>query len=548
MIEISTQGNKQVLLVDGAPFIMIAGEVHNSDSSSPAYMEGIWDQAQGLGMNTLLLPVSWEMTEPAEGSFDFSVPQTLIDQARARGMRIVFLWFGSWKNAECMYAPEWVKRDLNRFPRAQIDKGKNKTGRRISPSAPVTFPYTSLSYLGEETCAADCRAFATLMRFLKEYDGAEQTVLAVQVENETGLLGAAREQSDLADQRFAADAPQDFIRYMRENTASMTPEIRAAVERGAHAGSWREVFGDAAEEIFSAYHVAGFVGAVARAGKKEYPLPMAVNCWLDKGGAPGTYPTGGPVSKVREVWRYRAPAIDLYAPDIYVPSFGAVCDEYTRRGEALFIPETATHSYCAPRLAYVIGHYHAACYSPFGFDDFGKPFSAVQGFLFGMDTTDPALKTPQDPEEYRRMACLLREMTPLLAPAYGSDRLQAVSAETDPARPHPSGDPSLPARPGMSFGAFRVEATFDSPFSTRRDGVCLCLQVGAEECYVAGSWCGLRFQSLREDAPNLDFALIEEGTFENGVWKPGRRLNGDEAAQLELKQPAALHIKMITYP
>ena len=157
-----------VLMVEDKPFILLAGEVHNSDSSSPVYMEKIWDIAAELGMNALLLPVSWEMIEPEEGRFDFSVPQALIDQARERDMRIVFLWFGSWKNAECMYAPEWVKTDLKRFPRAQIEKGKNKAGRTISPSIPVKMPYTTLSYLGEEPMKADARAFAALMGFLKD--------------------------------------------------------------------------------------------------------------------------------------------------------------------------------------------------------------------------------------------------------------------------------------------------------------------------------------------------------------------------------------------
>lgn len=274
---ISQINGHSVMMVKGKSFILLAGEVHNSDSSSPAYMERIWDIADQLGMNTLLLPVSWEMIEPEEGHFDFSVPQALIDQARNRDMHIVFLWFGSWKNAECMYAPAWVKTDLVRFPRAQIEKGKNKADRTISPSIPVKMPYTTLSYLGEETAKADARAFATLMTFLKGYDSVQQTVVAVQVENETGLLGAAREISDAADARFAAAVPADFTAYMRDHTETMTEEIRAAVLVGQAAGTWTEVFGGAAEEIFSAYHVARFVNTVAEAGKAIYPLPMTAN-------------------------------------------------------------------------------------------------------------------------------------------------------------------------------------------------------------------------------------------------------------------------------
>ena len=527
--------------------ILIAGEVHNSDSSSPAYMERIWDIAGELGMNALLLPAAWELIEPEEGRFDFSIPKALIDQARERNMRIVFLWFGSWKNAECMYAPAWVKQDLKRFPRAQIEKGKNKAGRQVSPSIPVKIPYTTLSYLGEETMRCDARAFAAFMGFLKDYDEERQTVVAVQVENETGLLGAAREVSDEADARFAAPVPADFAAYMRAHTDTMTEEIRAAVLSGKPQGSWQEVFGEAAEELFSAYHVAKFVNTVAEAGKKVYPLPMAANCWLDKGGKPGSYPTGGPVEKVHEVWDFCAPCIDLYCPDIYVPQFKGVCDAYTRRGRALFIPESATHSYCAPRLVYTLGHYHAMCYSPFGFDDIGKPFTATQAFLFGVDVTDPALKTPQNLEEYAAFGHILRQMAPMLAEAYGTGRLQAVSAETDPATPGPGGNPFTAIPPAMSFDSFRLSVRFQSPMNPRGDGVCLCLQVGEGECWIVGSACGLTFSSADASRPNLDLLQVEEGRFENGVWIPGRRLNGDETASPSLEKPAVLHVQFFTY-
>ncbi len=544
---IEKKNGHPVLMVKDRPMILIAGEVHNSDSSSPAYMEGIWNIAKELGMNTLLLPAPWDLIEPEEGSFDFSIPRALIDQARAREMHIVFLWFGSWKNAECMYAPAWVKQDLKRFPRAQIEKGRNKAGRQVSPTIPVKMPYTTLSYLGQETMRSDAKAFAAFMSFLKDYDEAEQTVVAVQVENETGLLGAAREVSDEADALFAAPVPADFAAYMRNHTDTMTEEIRAAVLTGKPEGSWQEVFGDAAEELFSAYHVAGFVNTVAEAGKQVYPLPMAANCWLDKGGKPGSYPTGGPVSKVHEVWDFCAPNIEVYCPDIYVPQFKAVCDEFTRRGGALFIPESATHSYCAPRLVYTLGHYHAMCYSPFGFDDIGKPFTAVQGFLFGMDVSDPALKTPQSFEEYAAFGQILREMTPMLAQAYGTDRLQAVSAETDPVIPGPGGNPFAAVPPTMDFGSFRLSVRFQSPMNPRNDGACLCLKTSDSECWVVGSACGLTFTSADPAKPNLDLMQVEEGRFENGAWIPGRRLNGDETASLSLEKPAVLHVRFFTY-
>lgn len=557
---IAEKGNQKVLLVDGKPFIMLAGEVHNSDSSSPAYMEQIWKIADDLGMNSLLLPVTWEMVEPVEGEFHFEVLDQLIDQAREYGMKIGILWFGSFKNAECMYAPEWVKRDLERFHRGQIVKGKNKAGRRVSPTLPVTIPYTTISYLSENAMQADARAFGKMMQHVCEYDEAEGTVITVQVENETGLLGNAREVSDEADAAFAGEVPQEFASYMRSHTAYMEEDIRAAVEAGAEKGSWSEVFGAAAEEIFSAYHVASFVEYVAKAGKDAYDLPMTVNCWLDKAAdTPGDYPSGGPVARVHEVWDYCAPSIDVYCPDIYVPYFNKVCDRFVKGGtNPLYIPEAATHSYAAPRMVYTVGHYHAMCYSPFGFDDIGKPFSAAQGYLFGMDVTDPALKTPQNFEEYAALGKILREAMPLLAERYGTTDLQAVCAERETEKKKSLGLPEdmnpmerlmaeAAATTKMIFGDLGVSAGFGGMMRPRNDGVLLVCRTKENEVYMIGEQCDIQLFSADSEKTNLDILRVEEGTFENGAFVPGRRFNGDEAAQLKLDKPGVLRLQWFTY-
>lgn len=557
---IAEKGNQKVLLVDGKPFIILAGEVHNSDSSSPAYMEQIWKIAEELGMNSLLLPVTWEMVEPVEGEFHFEVLDQLIDQAREYGMKIGLLWFGSFKNAECMYAPEWVKRDLERFHRGQIVKGKNKAGRRVSPTLPVTIPYTTISYLSENAMQADARAFRKMMQHVREYDEAYGTVITVQVENETGLLGNAREVSDEADAAFAGEVPQEFASYMRSHTEYMEEDVCAAVEAGAEKGSWRDVFGTAAEEIFSAYHVASFVEYVAKAGKDAYDLPMAVNCWLDKAAdTPGDYPSGGPVARVHEVWDYCAPSIDVYCPDIYVPYFNKVCDRFVKSGtNPLYIPEAATHSYAAPRMVYTIGHYHAMCYSPFGFDDIGKPFSAAQGYLFGMDVTDPALKTPQNFEEYAALGKILREAMPLLAERYGTTDLQAVCAEREAEKKKSLGLPEdmnpmermmaeAAAATKMMFGDLGVSAGFGGMMRPRNDGALLVCRTKENEVYMIGEQCDIQLFSTDSEKTNLDILRLEEGTFENGVFVPGRRFNGDETAQLKLDRPGVLRLQWFTY-
>ena len=504
--------------------------------------------------------MTWEMVEPVEGEFHFEVLDQLIDQAREYGMKIGILWFGSFKNAECMYAPEWVKRDLERFHRGQIVKGKNKAGRRVSPTLPVTIPYTTISYLSENAMQADARAFGKMMQHVREYDEAEGTVITVQVENETGLLGNAREVSDEADAAFAGEVPQEFASYMRSHTEYMEEDIRAAVEAGAEKGSWSEVFGAAAEEIFSAYHVTSFVEYVAKAGKDAYDLPMTANCWLDKAAdTPGDYPSGGPVTRVHEVWDYCAPSIDVYCPDIYVPYFNKVCDRFVKSGtNPLYIPEAATHSYAAPRMVYTVGHYHAMCYSPFGFDDIGKPFSAAQGYLFGMDVTDPALKTPQNFEEYAALGKILREAMPLLAERYGTTDLQAVCAERETEKKKSLGLPEdmkpmerlmaeAAATTKMIFGDLGVSAGFGGMMRPRNDGVLLVCRTKENEVYMIGEQCDIQLFSADSEKTNLDILRLEEGTFEHGAFVPGRRFNGDEAAQLKLDKPGVLRLQWFTY-
>lgn len=511
-------------------FIALAGEVCNSNSSSPAYMEDVWKKAKELQMNTLLLPVSWEIVEPEEGRFDFSIPDALIGQARERQMKIIFLWFGSWKNAQCYYAPEWVKKDIIRFPRAQIRKGKNK----ICLENFHGMPYTSLSYLGEETKKADAKAFAEFMGHLKEVDEKEKTVIMVQVENETGVQGAAREHSDLADKMFAGNVPEEFAAYMRSSTGEMAEDVRRAVEEGKTGRTWSEVFGEVAEEIFSAYHIACFVNTVAAAGKEVYDIPMSVNCWLDKKESAGIYPSGGPVARVMEVWKYAAPVIDIFCPDIYVPDFCGVCDEYRKMGNPLFVPETATHSHAGSRLVYVVGHYHAWGYAPFAFERMGQPFNASQNFLFGADVSDPLLSVPQNVEEYAWYNYTLSRMIPLLTERYGTDSLQAVIGER-------------PKENVMYFNDFGFQVDLKPVTVQRKDSVCLIMQESSDTFYIIMNACMLFPISCHPEKRNVDILLLEEGEFTEEGWMAFRRLNGDESARLTSEKPVLWKMKLLMY-
>ena len=171
-------GTASQLIVDGKPFLMLGGELYNSSSSSLDYMQPVWPHLAAMPLNTVLTPLSWELIEPKEGQFDFSLVDGLIQGARRSNLHIVFLWLASWKNGMSSYAPLWVKQDTQRFPRV-IEKDGN--------------PVEILSPLGKESMEADSRAFAAVMRHLREFDGEAHTVLMIQMENEVGVLGDSRD-------------------------------------------------------------------------------------------------------------------------------------------------------------------------------------------------------------------------------------------------------------------------------------------------------------------------------------------------------------------
>ena len=261
-------GSVTQLFVDGKPFVMLAGELHNSSASSVEYLKPLWKKLQAFHLNTVIGTVSWELVEPQEGKFDFALVDYQIHEARAHNLRLVLIWFGTWKNAVSSYAPLWVKADPKRFPRIQSKDGVNQE---------------VLTPLGEESVAADAKAFRSLMRHIRTADP-QHTVIMMQVENESGLLGDSRDRSPLAEARRNRPVPTRLMNYLNENRPNLIPETLKQWGAAGYktSGTWPEVFGtDAyADEVFMAWHLGSYVGAVAEAGKAELAIPMFANAWL----------------------------------------------------------------------------------------------------------------------------------------------------------------------------------------------------------------------------------------------------------------------------
>ncbi len=503
------------LVVDGKPFVALGAEVQNSSGSDLAHMKKTWPRLAALGCNTVLVPVSWELLEPEEGRFDFRLPRGLLAGARAHGLRLVLLWFGTWKNAESTYVPAWVKRDLARFPRGQPEPGKNSR---------------AVSAFCEACREADARAFARLMRWLREHDRA-RTVIMVQVENEAGFLGAARDQGPAAEKAFTAPVPAVLTETLAALGEALHPELRGPWEAAGRrlAGTWAEVFGAAAEEVFMAWHTAGYIGCVAAAGKAEYPLPLFANAWLNYGEAtpgsggrkPGEYPSGGPVARMHAVWRVAAPSLDALAPDIYSPHFKAICGEFVRQGNPLVIPEHSGSS-AAVNVFWAVGAHNALCFSPFGID---------RSHVWGPSIPS---KTPGLAESYR----LLAELLPVLAPHLGTERVRGILQTEDQGET-------------FAFDGFDVAIEFEAPLKEGTPPGCgLIAAVGQREYIVAGRGFSVRFNPPAGGAVQADILLAEDGRFRGRRWVPARRLNGDDTVDRKVRlqfEPAPVLRRVVIY-
>lgn len=491
------------LIVKGKPFLMLPGELHNSSLSSARYMSEVWSDMKANSVNTLLGSVTWEMIEPREGQFEFGELDRVLEGAREHDMHLVLLWFGTYKNSISTHAPAWVKKDPKRFPRVQVLEagGVKRTVEMVSP-------------LCEEGWKADSRAFAALMRHLAEVDSEHSTVLMVQVHNETGLLGDSRDRSRRADKAFAEPIPSQLLEHLGkiETHSQFKQRFPNAPTSGSH--SWDSVFGagPSANEAFMAHHISSYTGRVAAAGKKEYPIPLYTNTWLNfddpsdldlrgvpvvvGGGAePGIYPSGGPCPHLLDIWRYNTPALDFLAPDVYFHDYQAVCKNYTEQGNPLFIPEQRRDENGSRRVWVSYATYGALGASPFGIDT-------------GAEVVGREFK-------------LLAQTSSYLLNAAPEDRLGFFFDE----------EPSekLPEKWTRVFGDIKVIVERCFVFGKPGPGGGMVIHLGDGKFLLVGRGFHVRFEGARKEATFAGILWAEEKEVDaEGKFQTLRVLNGDE--------------------
>jgi beta-galactosidase GanA len=499
-------GGATQLLVDGRPFLIQGGETSNSHGE-PGYLRPAWPRFKTLNLNTLLVPVYWAVIEPTEGRFDFATVDGLLEDARANGMRLVLLWFGSWKNSMSCCVPAWVKTDTARFPRARDSRGQ---------------PMEILTPFAAANCDTDARAFAALMRHLRVADGAQHTVILVQVENEIGMIPEARDRCPAADAAYAGPVPVELTDYLARHRESLAPELRdrwAAKGRRA-TGTWTEVFGEgpATAELFMAWSFGRYVEGVAAAGRKEYPLPFYANAALIRPGfQPGQYPSAGPLPHLIDIWRAAAPSLSFISPDIYFPNFTVWADRYVRGGNPLFIPEALRSAEAAVNSLYAFGACGGFGFSPFGIESIGEPAADL-------------LSASND---------LVRQLTPLILAHQGDGTMTALlPPAAEQTKPHEVAFGGLVLSvtyehlepPGLADGV--TNEAGDRPNSrVPLPAGAIVIQLGPDELLIGGIGVTITFSAPTPGDPHVGILDCAEGRYEDGQWRHVRWLNGDQTHQ-----------------
>ena len=488
------ESGRASLIVDGKPFLLLGAQVDNS-SGWPDRLHAVWPAAERMRLNTLEVPVYWEQIEPAKGTFDFTVVDNLLGQARDHKTHLVLLWFGTWKNGKMHYVPDWVKSDTVTYPRMLTRAGSPIDV--LSPNAPANLD-------------ADRAAFVALMHHLRETDPTH-TVIMMQVENESGSLGSVRDFSPMAQKQFLAPAPADLLRALHKPAGA----------------TWSQAFGEDADETFAAYSVAHYIGEIAAAGKRELALPMYANNWLKSPRAypvttvPGDdYPSGGPTINMHAVWKQAAPALDLLAPDIYVPNserYRSVMAEFHTPDNPLLIPESLGFEPFPGASAYARYLFYAVGDGAIGFAN------------FGLDRIAPDARDPESIAQLEGFRLLGSFDRKLAALAFAGKVKTAV-------------EESGIAQRELAFDQTRIVVSYPpaydppaSPVNTSsdttqlREGRALVAQLGPGEFLVAAIDCRVQFlPPVHSTGKQMQLLRVEEGHYDNETWVPLRLWNGDE--------------------
>ena len=517
------RGNSSARIVaNGKPMLMIGGELGNSSASTPEDVRRTFSHLHKMGLNTVLVPISWELIEPQEGTFDMSMLGVILTEARRNELKVVLLWFGAWKNSMSCYAPEWFKRDVKRFPRAHTPEGK---------------PVEEASSLSKNVLEADKRAFCRIMAYLRDHDAHEQTVIMVQVENEIGMIEVPRDYSADATRMYQSAVPRQLTDYLKSHQKSLHPYLKAKLQPQAKANAnWPQLFGDDiyTEEIFQTWTYATYVEQIAKAGREIYDLPMYVNVALNsRNRQPGQYPSGGPLAHLIDLWHCGAPSIDVLGVDIYDKGIRSWLSKYHLPNNPLFVPEIRLEDKDAMYALYAFGHHGAMGFCPFSIEDYPLTTATKANDWKQIDVSqDDQLNAFSyvSSSSFSPLVAsyqLLRQAEPLILERQGTNDMDAVLLDSEQREAEivtPDGI-RLTVRHSYTLGWEAGAKDTEWP-----ETACIILRLGKEDYLVIGSGVVVTFSPEKGDGC-IGLAKCEEVTIDDGRQHIVRHLNGDQTHQ-----------------
>lgn len=467
-----------------AQSLILGGELSNSAATCIEDIDNVMPRMKALGLNTVLVPAQWDLIEPEEGKFYFTLIDRTIDKARENNLKVIFLWFGAWKNSMSCYAPLWFKQNTKKYPRAITSTGK---------------PLEIASAFSENVFQADCRAFTKLIRKIAEKDADERTVIMVQVENEIGMLEDARDHSQIANKLYNSAVPSDLLTFLKSNKKTLhktlAQKINFAQQKNNFAQQknkspqWKDLFGDDiyTEEIFTAYYYAKYVERLAKAAHEIYDIPFYVNAAMNsRGRKPGEYPSAGPLAHLIDIWHCAAPSIEMLAPDIYDTGFKSWCAQYALPNNKLFIPESRCCRNSGVRALYAFGEHAALGFSPFAIDQ----------------------ASPYETENVTKAYGLIKQLEPLLTKKMWG----LLFDQEDKERIITDGDISLTCRHYFTL-PWDSRATDGSTWD---EGGAIVIKLADKDYLIAGSGVVVSFQTNTEREQTEQKQLGEDGFAQAG--------------------------------
>lgn len=505
-------------------YLILAGELGNSSASSKDDIRTFFPKLKSMCLNTVLMPVYWELIEPSEGNFDFSLLDEAIKTAKENDLRIIPLWFGAWKNSMSCYAPAWVKTNTKRFPRAMTEQGK---------------PLEILSAFSDEVLKSDLNAFNALLNYLKINDP-DNTIAMIQIENEIGMLESARDHSKLAENEYAKGVPDPLAKELHIPSGTPWKELAEAQ--------------DYADEMFMAWNYACYVEQLAKSAREKLPdTPLYVNAALDsRGRRPGQYPSAGPIARLANIWKTGAPSIDFISPDLYDPPFAPWFLQYDFPNNPLFIPEIRRSADSGIHAFYAIGEHNAIGFSPFSIEN----ASEEEANRLKEAYTLLVKLEPYCSKEYKSYGLLFDSENAKESKTIENDGLKIISNHFF----------TLPWDSRATDG------------SLWPDGGGMIIKLKKDEYLIAGSGIVVKWEATNEGSSDKELGedgfLLSGDTSKESIWKGKerigilscdevdinpdgsfkviRRLNGDETHQgrhvrIGVDDFKALHVKLYRY-